>query len=85
MKVSKTGLYTQIGRNSLVCGRVPMALLRQEQVAELLQLSASTLEDWRWKREGPPFIRISRGCIRYEESDIMKWLETRRVYELRRA
>ena len=62
-----------------------MALLRQEQVAEMLQLSPSTLEDWRWKRLGPPFIRVSRGCIRYEEGDIKQWLETLRVREIPRA
>lgn len=62
-----------------------MALLRQEQVAEMLQLSAGTLEDWRWKRQGPTFIRVSRGCIRYDEEDIMRWLESLRVHEIRRA
>ena len=62
-----------------------MALLRQEQVAEMLQMSPSTLEDWRWKRLGPPFIRVSRGCIRYEEEDIKQWLDTLRVREIRRA
>lgn len=38
-------------------------LLTTKQAAEMLQLSASTLEDWRWKRIGPRFIRVSGGCI----------------------
>jgi predicted DNA-binding transcriptional regulator AlpA len=62
-----------------------MALMRQEQVAAMLQLSPSTLEDWRWKRIGPPFVRISRGCIRYEESEVTRWIESHRVSEIRRA
>lgn len=71
--------------DQILISGIPMALLRQEQVAEMLQLSATTLEDWRYRRQGPPFIRISRGCIRYEEEDIKRWLESLRVHEIRRA
>jgi predicted DNA-binding transcriptional regulator AlpA len=52
-------------------------LLTTKQAAEMLQLSASTLEDWRWKRIGPRFIRVSGGCIRYDEVELEAWLKGR--------
>ena len=63
-------------------GKVGMKLLTTSQVAEKLQLSDSTLEDWRWKRLGPPFLRISRGCVRYDEDALEAWIQERMVYEL---
>jgi predicted DNA-binding transcriptional regulator AlpA len=63
-------------------GKVGMKLLTTSQVAEKLQLSDSTLEDWRWKRLGPPFLRISRGCVRYDEDALEAWIQERMVHEL---
>jgi predicted DNA-binding transcriptional regulator AlpA len=62
-----------------------MKLLNTSQVAEKLQLSRSTLEDWRWKRQGPPFLRISRGCIRYDEDALDVWIRERMIQEVLRS
>lgn len=59
-----------------------MKLLTTSQVALMLQLSGATLEDWRWKRMGPPFVRISRGCIRYDEDSVEEWIKKRMVQEI---
>jgi predicted DNA-binding transcriptional regulator AlpA len=32
----------------------------------------------RWKRKGPPFIRIGRA-VRYVETELLQWLAERRV------
>jgi len=56
--------------------------LTTEQAADLLVLSPDTLVDWRWQRKGPPWISISRGCVRYDERALEKWLEARTIHEI---
>lgn len=56
--------------------------LKTSQAAELLGLSPCTLIDWRWQRKGPPWIAISRGCIRYDQDALEQWLEARTVHEI---
>lgn len=52
--------------------------LTTEQVSQLTGLSIKALETMRYKRIGPPFLRIGRR-IRYLLSDIVAWLERERV------
>lgn len=52
-------------------------LLCQDDVASILGVSARTLEDWRLRGGGPPYIVISRRCIRYELTDLTAWLRGR--------
>jgi hypothetical protein len=59
--------------------------LTTEQAAEILTLSMATLEDWRWQRKGPPFIRVSRGCIRYDETALFVWLDAQTITEIPKA
>jgi excisionase family DNA binding protein len=54
-------------------------LLTTDEAAQLLGLSRRTLEDWRLKRSGPPYHRISRSIVRYRRSDLLDWLERNRV------
>ena len=62
-----------------------MTLLTTEQAAELLGLKACTLADWRWQRKGPPWIPLTRGCVRYDQAALEKWLADRMVHELPKA
>lgn len=50
-------------------------LLTEKQAAELLGFSRRTLQGWR-SEGGPglPFVRISKGCVRYRRSDIEAWI-----------
>lgn len=50
-------------------------LLSQSEAAEFLGAAKRTLESWRAQRKGPPFIAISRRCVRYRLADISAWLE----------
>jgi excisionase family DNA binding protein len=54
-------------------------LLTQEQVAEVLQVSPRTLEDWRLRGGGPPFIKPSRRCVRYSRTALEAWVERQTV------
>jgi len=42
------------------------------QVAELLQVSPRTLEDWRQTRTGPPYRRMGRH-VRYLRGEVLSW------------
>jgi hypothetical protein len=47
-------------------------LLTEVQAADLLRLSARTLQAWRSQHVGPPFVRAGRA-IRYRRSALISW------------
>ena len=49
-------------------------LLSQKLVARILSVSPRALEAWRMRGGGPPFIRISKRCVRYRRCDVEAWL-----------
>jgi hypothetical protein len=52
-------------------------LLTTERAAAYLGLRPKTLEFWRYQGIGPPWLRISRRCVRYRLRDLDTWLEKR--------
>ena len=52
-------------------------LLTQAQAARFLHIRPGSLANWRWRGEGPPFVRLSRRAIRYRRSDLDAWIRTR--------
>ncbi|MGH7308766.1 MAG: helix-turn-helix transcriptional regulator [Candidatus Rokuibacteriota bacterium] len=54
-------------------------LLSQRQVALRLGISTRTLEGWRARGVGPPFLRLSARAVRYRSVDLEQWLDRRRV------
>ena len=51
-------------------------LLTSEEVSEYLGLSPHTIEMWRRKKVGPPWVKVGRS-VRYKESDVSSWVERR--------
>ena len=51
-------------------------LLKTGQVAELLQVKETTLEQWRWKGQGPVFIKVGR-LVRYRRDDVEAFTASR--------
>ena len=49
-------------------------LLRERDVAEIYGIPVRTLQKWRCKGGGPPFIKANRS-IRYRRSDIEHYLD----------
>ena len=52
-------------------------LLTPEQVAELLKVHPGTLENWRVRGEGPPFVKLGskrRSPVRYERKAVEDWI-----------
>lgn len=54
-------------------------LLTAEDVAQLTRLSVETLAQWRSQKKGIPYVKISRNCVRYRQSDLDGWLAERIV------
>jgi excisionase family DNA binding protein len=52
------------------------ALLTPNRLADRLGISPRTLQDWRSRKVGPPWIRVGR-VIRYREEDVNEWIEKR--------
>jgi excisionase family DNA binding protein len=54
-------------------------LLTTDEAAEFLGVSAGTLCVWRCvSRYRLPFVKIGRN-VRYNETDLLEWLESRKV------
>ncbi len=49
-------------------------LLTETEAARLLGFAPRTLQGWRSRGGAVPFVRISKGCVRYRRSDIDAWL-----------
>lgn len=54
-------------------------LLKPKQVAELIGYKTDTLNHWRCQGIGPKFVKLQTGVIRYKESEVMKWIESRSI------
>jgi excisionase family DNA binding protein len=73
----------QFGRSAEVGGSprsvASSRLLTAEEVAEQTGLSRETLAQWRSQKKGIPYVKISRNCVRYRQSDLDGWLVERIV------
>jgi predicted DNA-binding transcriptional regulator AlpA len=49
------------------------SLLAEIYAADLLGLSSRTLQSWRSKNEGPPYVRVGRA-VRYRRQDLLNWV-----------
>jgi excisionase family DNA binding protein len=64
---------------------VTAQLLTSEEAAEVLGVTAGTLACWRClRRYRLPFVKIGRN-VRYHESDLLAWIESRKVHQAEAA
>ena len=56
------------------------ALLTPEEVSVLLGISSKTLANWRWRRQGPPYIKLTPRKVRYPVKSLLSWLEENQKY-----
>lgn len=52
-------------------------LITEAEAAKLIGLTPRFLEARRRRGGGPPFVRISRTCVRYRPEDLRQWAEER--------
>ena len=55
-----------------------MELLNEQAVAKQLNCEVKTLQAWRCRGGGPPFIRVGR-LVRYRPQSVEAWIESRSV------
>ena len=55
-----------------------MELLNEQAVAKQLNCEVKTLQAWRCRGVGVPFVRVGR-LIRYKPDDVQSYIESRRV------
>jgi len=49
-------------------------LIGQQDAARLLSVSERTLEGWRHRGGGPPYVKLERA-VRYRRCDLVAWIE----------
>ena len=54
-------------------------LLTPKQVAAMLCVTTSCLQRWRLKGKGPDYHHIGHSIVRYQESEVWKFIEEHRV------
>ena len=54
-------------------------LLRPQEVAEILNVKRSTVDNWRSLGKGPAYVKLATGAIRYDEAELRNWVESQRV------
>jgi excisionase family DNA binding protein len=52
------------------------SLLNESEAAKLLAVSVRTLQAWRTRESGPPFVRLGRA-IRYRLKDLIEWVRSK--------
>jgi hypothetical protein len=52
-------------------------LLNQKEVADYLNISESTLEQWRFKKMGPKYIKMGPRFCRYRLTDLEDFFKSR--------
>ncbi len=54
-------------------------LLTTAQVAKITGVSARTLEGWRRRGEGPPYVKLAPHTVRYDPEALAAWLRMKAV------
>lgn len=55
-----------------------MKFYNEKELAQLLGLKPRTLQEWRTKKRGPKYIRISNNTVRYDAQDVEAWIKERK-------
>ena len=53
--------------------------LSESQTAKYLNLSKKSLQNWRFNRQGPPYVKLNMKTIRYQREDLDQWMKDRLV------
>jgi predicted DNA-binding transcriptional regulator AlpA len=53
--------------------------LSRDEAAKFLGLRPQTLANLSWRNEGPPFIKLSERCVRYDRDELINWMKAREV------
>ena len=54
-------------------------LIDEKRAAEILGVKPRSLQAWRIRGGGPPYVKISAKCVRYRITDLEEWAAERVV------
>lgn len=70
----------QRARRDVVANQAEQSdLMIEAECAHLLRMAPKTLSNQRSRREGPPYVRLSGGAIRYSRQAVRAWIRDRTV------
>lgn len=49
-------------------------LLTEQEVEQEYGIKARTLQGWRFRRKGPPFVKLSGSVVRYDRTALDRWI-----------
>lgn len=55
-----------------------MKLVDETEASRMLGTSVRTLQKWRYRGGGPPFVKLGR-LVRYDVEDLTEWVEARKL------
>lgn len=50
-------------------------LLTDVELADLYGVSLQTVRNWRWKGEGPRWVKLGARCVRYRAEDVQAFID----------
>lgn len=50
-------------------------LLDESEAATKLSVAVQTLRNWRWRGEGPRFVKLGKRAVRYRRGDLDAFVE----------
>lgn len=53
----------------------PADLLDENEAATTLSVAVQTLRNWRWKGEGPRYVKVGARLVRYRRGDLAAFVE----------
>jgi len=63
---------------SFLEAKMEKVLLTTREMARFLRISTATIDKYR-KRGLIPYVRLPNGQVRFEQREIMRWIEEKRV------
>lgn len=55
------------------------SLMTPTDVAAILVVPVDTLRVWRYRGEGPPYLKVNGRMVRYRQSAVTAWLRQQEV------
>jgi predicted DNA-binding transcriptional regulator AlpA len=59
--------------------QVEKKFLSRAEAAAFLGLRPQTLANLTWQNAGPPYVRLSSRCLRYDRDELIAWMKQREV------
>ena len=54
-------------------------VMDETEAAIFMGVAKKTLQCWRSRRMGPPYVRVAKRCIRYRRDDLQEYMDKRLV------